>query len=267
MVIFSGIIILIIIIVIIIIIIIVIIHWHYHHYKPHYLLIVGWCALTLLAWAHHSIVIETIINVTTIIRVIISMMIIITIVTTITMMTPACECCWSVGGLLFHQQSHLLLFFSFVAFVWVRACFLLGILASFVADLFREKGEVLTQVTGFVLQTPVSTKQMDFRINSIPWECQNVLLLLFVLYFCYLGRLVADLSFRRIFLIFYFLLFGSSGWWCECQKRSRPHRSTERELWPDVCKKENASEIHFCQDWKYFEVLIDANTLILGFLC
>ena len=182
MVIFSGIIILIIIIVIIIIIIIVIIHWHYHHYKPHYLLIVGWCALTLLAWAHHSIVIETIINVTTIIRVIISIMITITIVTTITMMTPACECCWSVGGLLFHQQSHLLLFFSFVAFVWVRACFLLGILASFVADLFREKGEVLTQVTGFVLKTPVSTK-MDFRINSIPLECQNVLLLLFVFLF------------------------------------------------------------------------------------
>ena len=46
-----------------------------------------------------------------------------------------------------------------------------------------------------------------------------------------------------------------------------PTSSVNWELWPDVCKKENASEIQFCQDLKYFEVLIDANTLILGALC
>ena len=138
-------------------------------------------------------------------------------------------------------------------------------------------------------------------------ECQNVLLLLFVLYlFIYSGRLVGDVSFRRIFLtsfisifwlvmwvwkgFFLFFLFSfilifrlvmwvsegfflffyfflSSGWWCECQKWSRSHRSTGSCVWPDVWKKENASEIHFCQVWKYFEVLIYANTLIHGALC
>ena len=74
-------------------------------------------------------------------------------------------------------------------------------------------------------------------------------------------------EFQKDFSYFFIFFFLSSGWWCECQKWSRPHRSTGSCVWPDVWKKENASEIHFCQVWKYFEVLIYANTLIHGALC